>query len=114
VREPFFVVSELKKKLKNGGKFICVVPHETGFSFSLNDINKHLFTWSPQNLLNLFLDAGYKIELAERIHHSWPRHFMFVQKLFGWKIFNAICFLKSVLFRTGFQTKIVGIKDEHK
>lgn len=112
VKDPLETIASLKKKLKIGGKFICVVPHETGTGFSYNDNNKHLYTWSPQNLLNLFIEAGYEVEKVERIFHSWPQNYMKIQSFFGWKFFHIICRLNSRIFKKGYQTRIVGIRNE--
>ena len=112
VLHPFETVVSLRKKLKTGGKFICVVPHETGAVFSYNDHNKHLYTWSPQNLLNLFIEADFTVEKVERIYHSWPENYLRIQSFFGWRIFHIICKINSKLLRKGFQTRIVGIRNE--
>jgi 2-polyprenyl-3-methyl-5-hydroxy-6-metoxy-1,4-benzoquinol methylase len=112
VPHPLETLTRLRKKLKIGGKFICVVPHETEAGFSYNDNNKHLYTWSPQNLLNLFLESGYKVEKVERIFHSWPRSYLTIQSFFGWRIFHIICKLNSRMLKKGYQTRIVGIRNE--
>lgn len=109
---PLDEIKKLKRKLKNGGKFVCVVPHETSYIYSLNDVNQHLFTWAPQNLLNLFSVAGYRVEKVERIFHSWPSNYLKIQKILGWKCFHLICRLNSKVFRKGYQTRIVGVRDD--
>jgi len=112
VDDPLNTLINLKSKMKSGAIFICVVPHEIGEIVSEKDCNHHLFTWSPQNLKNLFKRAGYDVNVAKRLYHSWPKHFFCVHRILGWKMFNAICFTKSFLFRTGCQTVVVGVNKD--
>lgn len=71
VPNPLESIIELYNKLKFGGKIIFSVPHETiGYGYKPNDINQHLYMWSPMGIGNLFCKAGYsniKIEVYKEI-----------------------------------------------
>jgi SAM-dependent methyltransferase len=90
VPEPLKCLQLLKTKLKKGGKIIFVVPYDT-YAFKPNDINYHLYSWSPMNLGNLFTEAGFKVSESIRFTHRWPPYYQKIAKIFGKSIFNLIC-----------------------
>lgn len=59
---PKTMLSDIYSKLKSGGKFILVIPHErhgkAKFQF---DLNQHLYVWNFQAINNLLLMSGFKI-----------------------------------------------------
>lgn len=76
---PFEILKNLYKKLKDNGRFVIYVPSmedELGKiknmnnSFDENDRDFHLFGWNYQLLSNLFLYAGYKIEDCKTVKYS--------------------------------------------
>lgn len=109
VDSPIEILKEIKKKLKVGGRVVIVVPHETGKKVNSADINMHLYTWSPQNMRNLFIAAGFDNIESKRLYHAWPSHFLFFQKIMGWTAFHVLCRVNSFVFGK-YQTKTVGIK----
>ena len=57
---PFDIIKELKLKLKLGGKLIIVVPLDSfKYKFKTDDVNKHLYSFSPMNLGNILQMNGY-------------------------------------------------------
>lgn len=108
VDNPLYYISEMKRMTKNGGKIVVCVPHEIGAKVTRNDINNHLFTWSPQNLFNLFKKADLEIVSCVRLIHSWMPGYVKVQKLFGWQLFHLLCGLYCRIKRGGYQTVIVA------
>jgi SAM-dependent methyltransferase len=59
---PKTMLEDVFSKLKKGGKFILVIPHErhgkAQFQF---DLNQHLYTWNFQAINNLLLTTGFEI-----------------------------------------------------
>jgi 2-polyprenyl-3-methyl-5-hydroxy-6-metoxy-1,4-benzoquinol methylase len=105
---PKEVLQSLKRKLRTGGTIVIVVPHEVGKTVREDDINMHLYTWSPQNLRNLMQVCGFVDIRAERIVHAWPPiGYTKIQKVFGWKGFNLICVIYGFISRR-YQTKVVA------
>lgn len=98
VENPLVVLKNLYKKLKRGGIIVFVVPQEIKWKYYKDDINQHLYTWSPMSLGNLFVRAGFEVEKVETIKYQWPPVFyMEIRRYFGKTIFNLICKLYSRL-----------------
>ena len=108
---PLMELQALMPLLKPGGRIHFVVPSETiAFRWKPNDANFHLYTWSPMNLGNLFVQAGYEVEEAKPYIHKWPKRHRQIQRIFGWKIFNMLCRLNGQIRRSWFQVEIVARK----
>jgi SAM-dependent methyltransferase len=105
---PLQEIINLKPLLKPGGTIHFFVPCDSiGFKYSEKDINYHLYSWSPQNLGNLFKEAGYIIEYVRPYIHKWPRNYLTIAKL-GWPIFNLACRIYGRIERSWFQVEIVA------
>lgn len=75
-QRPLDELVSLKPKLIRGGQAIFYVPCESHKrKFHEGDKNQHLYTWSPMNLGNLFLAAGYQVLKAETVYHRWPYYY---------------------------------------
>ena len=62
IDSPRVVLSEFNRILKKNGKLMISVPHEDlSYAFEINDINQHLFTWSPMSFGNLVQKSGFQI-----------------------------------------------------
>ena len=81
-----------------------------GKKFEKDDVNFHLYSWSPSNLGNLFTEAGFEVEITRPYLHKWPPKFFELQKIFGWTIFNLICRVYAKIERSWGQVEIVAIK----
>ncbi len=90
VSDPLQQILGLKDKMKVGGKIIFVVPFDS-YRYKPNDINYHLFSWSPMNLGNLFTEAGYKVLESKEFIHKWPPFYAKLAYIFGQRIFNFLC-----------------------
>ena len=105
---PSDLIKELKNKLKKGGQIIIVVPLDSyKYKYKKNDVNKHLYSFSPMNLGNLLENAGFKNIKAKNILHKWPPFWIEIQKLFGWKIFHLVCRIYGTL--NLYWTQTIGI-----
>lgn len=90
VDNPPIYIREFRRVVKNGGKVVIVVPHEISDEVNPCDINKHLYTWTPQNLYNLLVECNIDVVKCERIYHAWlPKDREILEK-FGWKEFHQI------------------------
>lgn len=78
--EPTRIIKYFYEILKNDGYVVCVVPfeqsHEPNFWFDKNDINQHLFNWTPRTLANLFQACGFKIIEATTLSHQFTPDFI--------------------------------------
>jgi SAM-dependent methyltransferase len=97
IPNPLDSLHELKKKIRNGGKIIFIVPNERNIHYNPNNIDQHLYTWAEVNLGNLFSYAGFKVLKVEIIHLRWGKKFLFLRKIFGdngiklfWNIYSRI------------------------
>lgn len=106
---PLNELRQLSSKLKKGGKFVFVTPFERTNSYRPNDINQHLFTWSPMNLGNLFSTAGLNVLRCEELMHRFPPKPFFWASL-GDIVFQAMCKLTALVRRDLSQVIIVAEK----
>jgi SAM-dependent methyltransferase len=71
--EPWRELTALLPLLKHGGRIHIVVPCEgIGWKYMADDVNQHLYSWSPQRLGNLLKAAGYEVEYFRPYIHKWP------------------------------------------
>lgn len=107
---PLQELNNLYPKLKKGGKIIFVTPFEIKNTYIANDINQHLFTWSPQNIGNLFKTAGYKVEKVEQIKFRWPPYAKHIYNKLGKSFFNISARIYSRIKGDLFEVKVIASK----
>lgn len=108
---PLEEIKNLKHLLKPNGVIHFFVPCDSiNYKYNPKDINHHLFSWSPQNLGNLFVEAGYTVKYSKPYIHKWPRSYRKIAVL-GWPIFNMICRLYGHIERSWFQVEIKAMKN---
>jgi SAM-dependent methyltransferase len=110
VDHPLETIRKLRTKLKDGGKMVFVTPFERTNSYKKDDINYHLYTWSPMNLGNLFHRAGLEIIEVQKISHKWPPYYDKMITLFGYRTTNLMCSIYGHLNRSQTQVRIVAEK----
>ncbi len=74
LENPAEILKEMKKYLKKSGVAVHVVPINDWRSekkYAKNDINKHLYTWTPQLLGNLFTQCGYEVKEISITPYQW-------------------------------------------
>ena len=107
---PLIELINLKPLLKEGGTIHFVVPCDSiNYQYNPKDINYHLYSWSPQNLGNLFTEAGFRVEYVRPYIHKWPPFYTKLAKL-GWPIFNLACRMYGRIERSWFQVEIKAKK----
>ena len=115
---PLDELVSLYRKLQLGGRIIFVVPCESiGYSYKANDINHHLYSWSPMCIGNLFTEAGFSvIESKPYIHkwpgikYIWPKMYKFIAKVGGRRLFDIACRIYGRIERSWFQVRVVAEK----
>lgn len=92
VENPFGVLCELRKKLKEDGKVVFHVPNEScDTDYRRSEINNHLYTWNCLTLGNLFKAAGYFVYSVQKVQEVWPKNFMEINREFGSNLFDVLC-----------------------
>jgi hypothetical protein len=75
--------------------------------YRTDDINHHLFTWTPLTLGNLFTEAGFDVSSVEVIRLAWPPG---AQKMWDYlpeRLFDAVSRGWSMIVRSP-QIRIVA------
>ena len=108
---PLLELKSLIPLLKRGGKIHFVVPCDNiSYRWAPNDINFHLYSWSPMNLGNLFVEAGFEVIKVKPYIHKWPPFYQKIQKVFGWSVFNLLCRIWGRIERSWYQVEIVATR----
>lgn len=109
--QPLNELKSLYKKLTVGGKLIFIVPCESiSYSYKFNDINHHLYSWSPMCIGNLFTEAGFSVIESKPYIHKWPPGYKFIAKVGGRRLFEIICRIYGRIERSWFQVRVVAEK----
>lgn len=93
IAAPFEALCQLRKKIKPGGKLVLVLPIDDFRAqrrWDPQDINRHLYTWSPMNLGNLLDEAGYQPVEMQVLRHTLMRGLDKFAKL-PEPVFEAVC-----------------------
>ena len=110
VSDPLSKLQNLKLLLKPTGKIVFYVPCESiHLSYRHDDVNQHLFTWSPMCLGNLFTEAGYFVEESAPYYHQWPpKNYRRIARWGGRRLFDFCCRLYAHWDRTVFQVRVIA------
>lgn len=109
--QPLKELQSLHKKLKAGGKIIFVVPCEAvSYSYKPNDINHHLYSWSPMCIGNLFTEAGFLVIESKPYIHKWPPRYQFIARVGGRRLFELACRIYGRIERSWFQVRVIAEK----
>ncbi len=111
VEQPLDILKLLKNKLKKGGRIVFTVPCESiYYAYKKDDINRHLYTWSPMNLGHLFDEAGFEVIESKPYRHKWfPKSIQF-GKLIGRSSFDILCNIYDRMRRYSSQVRVVAYK----
>jgi SAM-dependent methyltransferase len=98
VEAPLEALRSLLPKMQTGAKAVFVVPHESPRSlYDPNNIDQHLYTWSPRTLGNLFKAAGYCNISVRSIRHMWPPRHRRLYEAIGPTAFHLACRIYAIL-----------------
>jgi len=109
---PFLILKKFYDVLKDNGLVIVVVPIDDWRNekkYIPNDINQHLYTWTPLLLSNLLVKAGFKIIKVEILHHAWIPWSRRLYYLLPKKFYHFLCNCWSYLIKSR-QIRIVATK----
>ena len=109
--QPYEILRSLHAALRSGGRLVLVTPFERNSLWRPDDINKHLYTWSPMNLGNLVTAAGFRVETSEIIYHRFPPKADAWRKLLGATGFHFLCLLWGRLSRSVVQVRVIATRD---
>lgn len=113
VERPLDILKSLKNKLKVGGKIIFTVPCESiSYAYVKDDINRHLYTWSPMNFGHLFNEAGFNVIESKPYRHKWFPKAVNIGRKMGRPMFNFLCNIYDRLRRYSSQVRLVAIKEK--
>jgi SAM-dependent methyltransferase len=109
---PLRELAALVPVLKRGGRMVFVVPCETPrMRYRAGDISRHLYSWSPACLGNLFAEAGLVVEQCKPYVHKWPPGARHIARLGGRTVFDLACRAYGRVARSWFQVRIVARRD---
>jgi SAM-dependent methyltransferase len=94
VDHPLEVLQKLRARLKPSGRIVFVVPSEEWRKeehYRADDINQHLYTWTPLLLGNLFSRAGYHVERCELLRHRWLPKSSIFYRMMPSSVFHFLC-----------------------
>ena len=110
----YYPLEELKKmykKLRTNGKIIIVVPCENiSYKYKPNDVNQHLYSWSPMCIGNLLTLAGFSVISSKPYIHKWPPYYDIIARIGGRKLFDLTCRFYGRINRKWFQVKVIAEK----
>jgi SAM-dependent methyltransferase len=109
VQAPHAELVRALRILKPGGRAVFVVPYEGWWrpeAFAPNDINQHLYAWTPMLLGNLFQAAGYEVERSEVLWSAWTPS---AWNWWGWsaRLYRVACFFLAIKYKAP-QLRIVA------
>jgi SAM-dependent methyltransferase len=108
---PYELISKMYSKLKKGGKIILVIPLDSfKYKWKPNDINNHLYSFSPMNLGNLLQGCNFNNISTEVIFHKWPPFYIQLEKYLGFKFFNFLCLIYGRLNKKWVQVRGIAEK----
>jgi SAM-dependent methyltransferase len=110
--DPLGELRKIRSTLRPGGRLVLVTPYERRVNWKPDDINQHLFTWSPMNLGNLATVAGFKVQSVDVISHRFPPGGMAIRKLVGSSLFHLLCRAWGSLYCPVTQVRVVAIVEE--
>jgi SAM-dependent methyltransferase len=111
--QPLDELKALYPKLREGGRLIFVVPCEAiSHAHRFNDINHHLYSWSPMCIGNLFTEAGYEVLESRPYIHKWPPYYRFIASVSGRTGFEIACRIYGRIERSWFQVRLIAIKPQ--
>jgi SAM-dependent methyltransferase len=107
--QPLEELKALFGKLEPGGKIVFVVPCESISSgYVPNDVNHHLYSWSPMCLGNLFSEAGFSVLESRPYIHKWPPKYRMIARMGGRPLFDVACRIYGRIARSSFQVRLIA------
>tara|TARA_B100001093_G_C26825089_1_gene1013636 strand:+ start:940 stop:1605 length:666 start_codon:yes stop_codon:yes gene_type:complete len=113
ISNPIKILKETYRVLKPNGNIIISVPHEDlSYNFEDDDINQHLFTWSPMSFGNLIQKVGFNVENVNVTKVIQPPFASFFYNLFGIKGYKIIGSLYRISRKLLIPIKRMGVSGD--
>ena len=111
VLDPVNEIRNLYFLLKPGGNILLFVPFEgLNTKYIDDDVNSHLYTWSPRNLGNLFMEASnWNITKVDKYLPKLPPFYWVFFKM-GWRVFDMLSFFYGHVSKSPSQVFILAQK----
>ena len=108
---PYQELKNLYALLKKNGKIHFLVPCDNpSYNWKSGDRDFHLYSWSPMNIGNLFVEVGFSNISVKRNNVKWPPGFVQIQKILGWPLFLKISRFYGLVARKWVQIEITAQK----
>ena len=96
IPDPYTALQEVRTKIKPGGKLVLLLPIDDwrkGRVYRSDDVNHHLYTWTPLLLGNLLTEAGYSVQADDLVivRHALMRHFDKFDAVLPRRAFDWLC-----------------------
>lgn len=103
VINPFGELVAIQRVLKAGGTFVLWLPIDDWRAqrrLDSDDHSNHLYTWTPQLIANLLVEAGFDVRSAEILTRAWPPRIYrrLHESLPAW-LFDRLAYLTAVALR---------------
>ena len=98
VLDPYNTLCEILRILKPEGTLVLVLPYDDFRAVHMrrwvpNDVNNHLYTWTPMLIGNLLTEVGFKVEFTSIYARSLISRKYWVRSVFGDTVFRILRYL---------------------
>ena len=103
VKDPCQTLQDIASKLVSGGRLIIYLPVDDWRAqrkVKSNNVDRHLYTWTPLLLSNLLDEAGYRVDTIKIYTHAWPpRWWQVLDRYLPVWLFDGICMCTSLVLK---------------
>lgn len=97
---PLAEVKRMANVLSPGGKVVIITPYDSirqkmHRKYRKDDVNHHLYTWTPLLLGNLFSEGGFVIEEARLRNHAFPPGARLLWRHLPQNLYDLVSFIWS-------------------
>jgi SAM-dependent methyltransferase len=111
VENPSEQARQMHRVLKEGGVAVVLVPCDRPWmKFSPSDNDKHLFSWSANNIGNLFANVGFKIIEAREIKSRFPPYWYRIYDWFGLGSVRLVAKIYGRMSTVRAQVRLVAVR----